>query len=218
MDPLSISASTAGLLTLAGAVTSGVQSLVMSYKDANKDLIKLYLELGALTNSIELLKSALGTLATHPIPQTTEFDPLALCSKTLKELNDVVPKFEEQKSLSSPGFSHGSTQAKSSLRQKFSWIRQAGKIEVFLERLQNHKTTLTVYVSAHEINVLKKGLEKGDGILEKMKHIEEEISHKREDDELKSLRSYFAQIDPRKWLNEASGRRQNGTGLWFING
>lgn len=219
MDPLSISASIAGLLSLTGAVTSGVTSLITTYKDANKDLITLCLELGGLGQSIELVKCALGGFSTRAIPSTPEFEALVLCRKTLEELSHILPRFEEQKKLvSGPPVEVSGAPGKLSIREKFGWVRNASKIKNFVDRIERHKSTIVLYLSAYEIQVLKAGMQKGDNVLSEMKRLERTVKDIKKDMEDTATQSYFSVVNPNKWLWNASERRQNGTGLWFIQG
>ncbi|KAG4433570.1 hypothetical protein IFR05_010939 [Cadophora sp. M221] len=219
MDPLSISASIAGLLSLTGAVTSGVTSLITTYKDANKNLITLCLELGSVGQSIELVKCALGSFSTHAIPSTPEFEALALCRKTLEELSHILLRFEEQKKMVSvPPIVASGPPGKLSIRERFGWVRNASKIKDFVDRIERHMSTIVLYLSAYEIQVLKAGMQKGDNVLSEMRRLERTVKEIKKDMEDTATQSYFGVVNPNKWLWNASERRQNGTGLWFIQG
>ncbi|KAH9220704.1 hypothetical protein DL95DRAFT_382626 [Leptodontidium sp. 2 PMI_412] len=61
-------------------------------------------------------------------------------------------------------------------------------------------------------------MQKGDNVLSEMKRLERTVKDIKKDMEDTATQSYFSVVNPNKWLWNASERRQNGTGLWFIQG
>lgn len=60
MDPLSIAAGTAGLLSMGIAVCNGLLEYYDSWKDAEGDLKRMYNSIEALTKTIKILQVSIG--------------------------------------------------------------------------------------------------------------------------------------------------------------
>jgi len=214
MDPLSISASVAGLWTASAAVIDAVKCLIAAYRDADNDIINLAQELASLRLSIELVRGNLSGLENRTIPKTSDFEPFNLCWETLQELKKLLPSPDEQKN-----FKQSAARTRLSFLAKFKWIRQKEKTGPLLERLQRHKSTISIFISGQQLNVLREGLERQDYILAEMnKRIQDKLDVLVDHQNSASLRSYFCQVRPLEWLQKAAANHQSGTGVWFIEG
>lgn len=99
MDPFSVSASVAGLLSLTITIASGLDSVVSAYRETNRDVFDLVLELACLRQCLENIRNSIPGLANVVIPNEPTFTPLLLCMETLTELQKNVPDGQEQQIL-----------------------------------------------------------------------------------------------------------------------
>lgn len=224
MDPLSASASIAGLLSLTISVTSGLNQLISAYRGSNEDVIRLCLELGSLRQCIELIRNAVSRLANQQIPSTPEFDPLRLCMETLLEIQKLLPNEKDRSNLEEAGFSSSSRSLRAlklPILDRFRWILNKSKIQEYLERLQSHKSTIILYLSYGQFEILKEALEKHVLLItEQDNKVAKQFESWRNDETSIQMSRYFDpdNIYPAERLQKAEELRQDGTGLWFVQG
>lgn len=98
MDPLSIAASIAGLLALAGTIISKGYACVSRVKKNGGDMEVMLNEIAGFSGILVGLKDLYSAMDKAPMPlhllakdhETIWQDSMKDCEKTLKELNDIV--------------------------------------------------------------------------------------------------------------------------------
>jgi Fungal N-terminal domain of STAND proteins len=121
-DPLSVSASVAGLLSLASAVTQSCYGMYREVKNAPRTLNDVIEELGLLRQVLKDLKEI--------YEQRSE--PLAPLETVLTEIHDCGKKLEEFERKLSSKFRNPRK-----LLSRFRWSFEGGEIKAFVSQLQN---------------------------------------------------------------------------------
>lgn len=139
MDPLSVSASVVGLLGEGAKITSSLWAFITKARDAPQLARHLVFEIANIT-------AALGSLQVYVCGQAQapgEREALILLEHVLATLTGCVTTYSDLQSLMdemdlSPGMG---------TFDKLKWARHEPKINVIVQRLQNHKSSLTLMLT-----------------------------------------------------------------------
>ena len=121
-DPLSPIASIIAVLSLSQAVLSACTAYVGKVKDAASDINRVINQIGFLTILLPRLKSLTERYGAGAFPETIrcllgDHGPLAICTRSLKELESKLPKEPVN------------------LRQKLQWPFESRKINEIMDRI-----------------------------------------------------------------------------------
>lgn len=223
MDPISVSASVAGILSLTITIASGLDSIVSAYRETSRHVFDLVLELACLRKCLENIRNSIPGLANVDIPDEPTFTPLLLCMETLLELQEHIPDSQERMILKGETTitTHPTGKPKISVWEKIKWIRNKSKIQEYLNRLESHKTTLIMYICENQFNHLKESLEKYESLNENQdKEASKRFDEWKKNDQSVKMCSYFVPATPYPYdhLQKAQSLRHATTGLWFVRG
>ncbi|KIW29891.1 uncharacterized protein PV07_05677 [Cladophialophora immunda] len=235
MDPLSLTASIAGLLSLTVQVTEIISEYISTVKNAEQESLELRQELRSFCEVLKQLEQFLNG-ENGPPPRfegtTALYTSIQTCHATLNSLSTILQKFQEE----DPG---------KKWYRKLIWsLKRDGKMETIAivqrciqifqfsltiegcdvlsktldEVLTIRQTQLSTSNNVTEIVELVKKIQididkKGDSHYSKMS----EIHKKQMDDERQRLLNWISgSIDPSSHHNRANSNRQPETGLWFL--
>lgn len=212
-DPLSMSASIAGLISIADLVFKAVFKYARGVKDAKNDINSLADEINGLSTVLRSLQA----LALELEADGDSFDPalrnhyLSHCWKTIEKIEKRVGKASKASSRSKVG----------GIIQQLKWPFTASETKELLAELSRHKETINIALSADSMRKLQLCLSKVDGLGKQASSIEA-IVKKIEintqiavDGEKQRVLDYFMKISPQGNLRKCIRDRHPMTGLWL---
>lgn len=219
-DPLSVSASIAGLAHLCGLTFHATYKFIKSARDAPDSAEKLATEIRNLSGALQslallhvaTLEAELGTDADSPSPsfRTTQLSP---CLETLKKIKNDVQKAQDD-------FGKPSKMAK--ISRSLKWPFSEEKTKSLLDELGRHKQTVLLAASAESLAELRKvlagqaTLQSTIGELKGVVITRMEAEQRVElDNTSKITRDYFLKVNPHPMLDACLKLRQPLTGLWL---
>ncbi|KAF5639683.1 camk camkl kin4 kinase [Fusarium sp. NRRL 52700] len=144
MDPLSVSASVVGLLGAGAQITSCLWTFATSTRDAPQLARHLVFEVADIT-------AALGSLQAYVCGQAqapSERGALILLEHVLTTLTGCVTTFSDLQSL----MDQLNLSPDMGTIDKMKWARQESNIAAIVQRLQNHKSSLTLMLAVLQCN------------------------------------------------------------------
>lgn len=214
-DPLTISASIAGLVTLADVVFSRIFQYVKGVKEASKDISTLSSEVGALYGILNNLRLVACQLEDESFRSTTRAHHLHSCTQTLEKLREILDKDTT---------SSTQTQRVESIKRKLHWPFKSSEVKSLVAEIERHKATLGLALSADCISGLLQALSLQGSIGDRLDEIKLELRQKHEADtrvamneKRKRILKSFERVDPSKNQRMGLKLRQPGTGLWLID-
>lgn len=139
MDPLSVSASVVGLLGARAQITSFLFTIVSNVRDAPKLAESLVTEMADIA-------AALGSLQSYVCNRTqvsAERGALILLEHVSTTLTGCVTTYSDLQRI----IDDLNVGQDMSTFDKLKWSRQESKINIILQRLQNHKSSLTLMLT-----------------------------------------------------------------------
>lgn len=127
MDPLSIGASLAGVITAAIQSTKSLHDAIKRFKGRDKTLARLYAELGDLVNILSLLEQVVNTEA---LVLKLLRGPIDRCSQVCREFESSMTRFREK--------------SKTNLLDWAKMEFMRGDINEFIETVDGYKATISV--------------------------------------------------------------------------
>ncbi|OTA82273.1 hypothetical protein M434DRAFT_37202 [Hypoxylon sp. CO27-5] len=212
-DLLSMSASIAGLISIADLVFKAVYKYARAAKNAKDDINSLAEEINSLSN---LLRS-LQALALDLEAEGGVFEPTLRnhyfnqCRKTMESIEKRVKKANDRSNRSKAG----------SIIQQLKWPFTVTETRELLTELSRHKETINIALSAESMQNLQLCLSKIDGIGKQASSIRD-IVRKIEintqitvDKNKKRVLDYFMKNSPQGTLRKCINDRHPMTGLWL---
>nr|RBQ97623.1 hypothetical protein FVER53263_00125 [Fusarium verticillioides] len=155
MDPLSVSASVVGLLGAGAKITSCLWTFATNARDALQLARHLVFEVADIT-------AALGSLQAYVCGQAQapgERGALILLEHVLTTLTGCVTTFSDFQSL----MDQLNLSPDMGTIDKMKWARQESNIATIVQRLQNHKSSLTLMLTVLQCRI--RGLEREGSII-----------------------------------------------------
>ncbi|KAF4965115.1 hypothetical protein FSARC_7054 [Fusarium sarcochroum] len=213
MDPLSVSASVAGLVTLADLVFRATLKYSKSVRGAPKEVKDLLNEIKDLSLLLHNLSMVAFGLELQPDPQSGAMPPkpyhLHECRQLLRRLEEGLPKFEGQSSLDK-------------LQSRLKWPFSTSETKEMLHAVSRHKQTINIALAADSVSKLQlcltrqeetgKGIQQLEREVRKVQDIQTRISlnQKRKD-----ILNTFIKANPRNEFEINKSLRHPMTALWL---
>lgn len=212
-DPLSVSASIAGLISIAEPVFRAVFRYARAAKNAKGDIQALADEINALTTILRSLQA----LALELEAEGDAFDPV-LRIHYLNHYKKTLDKIKQRVEKATDSFNRSRLE---SIGRQLKWPFSASETEELLSELSRHKETITVALSADSMHKLQLSLSKVDelgkqasSIIEAAKKIQ--INTQIDiDDRKQRVLDYFMKVNPQPNLEMSIKLRHAMTGLWL---
>jgi len=143
MDPLSVTASIAGLIGLADIVIRNGYKYVKKVKEADKAVASLVTEVNLLSGTLHSLRNIAEGLEsdTAPIIATTKMQHIDSCQQTLRKVQRILDKIETSKSK-------GKLYAAG---KKALWPMAQAEIKEITAEVEKQRTTLSLALNADEM-------------------------------------------------------------------
>lgn len=212
-DPLSISASIAGLVTLADVVFSRTYRYVRAVKKASNEISALSSELGALYGVLCSVRSVSIQLEDEAFEPTTRVQNIYSCQKTLEDVKGMLDRDKSSFSDDEPW---------ETMKRKLRWPFKTSEVKSLMSDIERHKTTLGLALQADGVAGLLQVLSGQKDLTAGMEDIKSELRLKREIDirvvlneERHNILETFGKIDPRRSHDMSRKLRHPGTGVWL---
>jgi len=142
-DQLSISASIAGLMTIADIVIRNGYKYVIAVKNADKAVASLIREVNSLSGTLHSLRNIAEGLEGEDAPfiSTTQIHHIESCYRTLRKINELLDKFELSKTK-------GLVERAS---QRLRWPLTHSETKSLSSEVARHRETLTLALNADEM-------------------------------------------------------------------
>ncbi|KAF2798887.1 hypothetical protein K505DRAFT_295575, partial [Melanomma pulvis-pyrius CBS 109.77] len=151
VEPLSIAASVVGLVSAGGKLTAALVSLISNVQNAESLALVALQEISETTTLLSHLQTyALGETQANP-----ERSSLILLDQVITTLTGCVTTYSGLQAL----LDELKAGDKMSMFDKLKWARNQSKVSTFIQRLQNHKSSLSVMLSILHCISLKEAQE-----------------------------------------------------------
>jgi len=205
-DPLSISASIAGLVTLADVAFSRTYRYVRAVKNASKEISALSSELSALYGVLCSVRSISTQLEGEAFESAARLRCINSCQKTLEEVQRILDRDKTSSLQDEPW---------ETMKRKLRWPFKSSEVKSLISDIERHKETLGLALEADGIAGLLQ-------ILSGLKDIENQLHLRREietrvmlNDSRENILRTFGKIDHRRSHEMNRKLRHPGTGIWL---
>lgn len=142
-DPLSVSASVAGLLTITDIVIRNGYKYIAAVRDADKAVASLVTEVNSLSGVLHSLRNIAEGLdgADTPLIHTAQIPHVETCYRTLRKINELLDRFELSKTK---GLVERAT-------QRLKWPLTHSETKSLISEVARHRETLTWALNADEM-------------------------------------------------------------------
>ncbi|KAI1209261.1 ankyrin [Annulohypoxylon truncatum] len=206
-DPLSISASIAGLITLADVVFLRLMKYVRSAKNAEKEIEDLTKEINTLGGTLHSLSTLAQCFGDKPVENRTfRMYHIEACNDILASIHKKLKKFDSD-----------------SLTKKARWPFTSTRVHEFLDELSRHKQSINLALAANSMDLLLRSLAREEDLqktaselqasVEKTKEI---VSRIHRNEEHGKIESFFLRHNPQQNYEMSLKLRQPRTGLWLL--
>lgn len=172
-NPLSVTASLAGLVTLADLVFCRIFKYVQAVKGASKEISALSSEVGALYGILNNLRLVSLQLDDQTFLSTARVDHITSCAKTLENLKSILDK---------DSTSSGNIDKIEVIRRKLHWTFSSSQVKGLLAEIARHKSTLSLALNADSMLGLVQSLSIQGAIRESVDEIKMELKQRHEAD------------------------------------
>lgn len=216
MDPLSVTASIAGMMTLSSTVFNGLSRYVKEAKGTKlrvADLAKETRDLSGILHNLSLLANSVED---HNSLSTFKAHHLHDCRQTLLKIN---------KRLAGAQVDLGSGRKRDLVSRSMKWPFSNDETMELFDDMARHKGNIELALSADTMAGLLQCLSRQDELdtgLDGVKRtleqrFQEEDRLEREEDR-KKIMEFFIKVNPRPALQTTLGLRHAMTGLWLLEG
>lgn len=214
MDPLSLSASIAGLISLADTVFTAVFKYGRAVKDARSDVQTLADEINGLSAILRNLQALADDLES----EKDIFDP-TLRAHYLHQFSKTLDKIGKRVTKSTESFKRSKLDG---ILRQLKWPFSIGETKELLDNLSHHKAIIMTALSADSMRKVQLSLSK-DGALPKevsaiteaVRRVEINTQISLEDKQRLEVLNYSMEISPQENLEMSIKVRKPMTGLWL---
>jgi len=214
MDPLSITASVAGILQLANTVFFSLTRYIKEAKDGKYRATGLAKEMMDLSCSLHRLSLLATAMDQQSMPSSFKVHGLESCGKTLlnieKRVHKALTDFE-------------SDRKRDRLFGALAWPFSKHEMDDLLDEIARHKTSIGLALAADTMEALLKCLSAQSSIQQELKHIKTGIQLRNDadaevqrDEERRDIINFFLKVNPMADLQTATNLRHSETGKWLL--
>ena len=212
-DPISVSASIAGLITITDTVFNRAFKYVKAVKGAPNEVSSLALALGALSGILHNLHLVASQLEGEPFDTAIQVNHVYSCIQTVEKVEKILDKFQSSSARSQ----------NMEISKRLRWPFSISEAKTLCAEIEGHKTALSLALNVDSMASLlqtlskQKDLHKGISDINsqfRLKHTAETrmIVSKERRKALKWIQPY----DPHQNHEMSLHLRHPGTGLWLI--
>jgi len=218
MDPLSISASIAGLVALADAIFRGAYRYAKAAKDGPESIRQLADETQNLAGVLHRLSNLASVLEINSCTNTIRLRHVIACRRLLARV---------EKKVAAAGSDIESHRLRDSLRRRVQWPFSEKEMKELLADLQRHNTALSLALSADTLDTLLRSLasqtafnQSLDGtiasIADRVGETLEITTRIQLSDRRQQVLDFFGAGNPQLALDACRRLRHEGTGEWLL--
>ena len=211
-DPLSISASIAGLVSITDAVFRRTFKYIKAVKGAPNELSALITSMGALSGILHNLSLVACQLEGEPFDSTIQANHIHSCLQTLDKVRSILDRFDS----STKGHSMKTM-------KRLKWPFSATEAKDLCTEIEGHKATLSHALTADGLSGLLQTLSRQRDLQSGVNDIRSELKRKREIEtritltkERRKVLGWIQPYDPHQNHVMSLRLRHPGTGLWLI--
>ncbi|MCJ1251149.1 Ankyrin-2 [Trapelia coarctata] len=222
MDPLSVSASIAGLITLAEVIVSRGYEFLKGVKHAKAEISQLLAEITALFGVLQSLRLVADRFQGEGLSSSVQVNFLQTC-------HDLVDRIRLHLKEALPEDSDGRWRAAG---KSLRWPLPVAETRSLIDDVERHKTALSLALNADGLNTLLDVLGQQEALRHVQGAIQDTVNHVREEAEAQRLRDEikaiqmerenllkdWTAINPEIQHSSAIRLRHPGTGEWFLDG
>ncbi|KAI0418232.1 ankyrin repeat-containing domain protein [Xylaria grammica] len=211
MDPLSVAASIAGLVTLADAVFRGVYKYCRAASDASdeiKELANRLQSLAGILHSLGILADALEQDGAHPTIQMTHI------SDATKLLGEIQTRLDRSKSRIN-------SSKLALIQHSLKWPFTKTRTKELTDKLAQQQDVITLALHADSLSNLVKLLSNGKDMKDKLTSVQlgvenlQILTRVEIDAERQRILDFFLKVNPQPNLDTSIKLRHPGTGSWL---
>lgn len=217
-DPLSLSASLAGLIALADSIFRASFKYAKSASHAKEEAANLATEAQDLAGVLHRLSLRASALELDPGPDhpTFRLHHVISCRKLLLRV---------EKALAKAGSDFDKPQSRHHIKRALKWPFSATDTKEMLEEIARHKGTLMLALTTDSMDALSRCLTNQESLQAHMATIAAgvkeanqitaniEMSHRK-----RRVLDFFLPVDPQPSLAQCLNLRHPMTGMWLIDG
>ena len=214
-DPLSISASIAGLITITDSVFSRIFKYVKAVKAAPDEVSSLKLALGSLSGILHNLELIAAQFEGEPFDTAIQVNHIHSCFQTVEKVEKILEKYHS--------LSAGPQRMDKTKRLK--WPFSVSEAKNICVEIEQHKTTLSLALNVDGMTAFLQTLSRQKDLQNGIEDIKSESQRKREVEtriavstERRKILDWIQPYDPHQNHNMNLNLRHPGTGLWLIEG
>ena len=211
-DPFSVSASIAGLVSLADLVFNRAYKYTKDVRGASEEVKTLVQSIGALSGILHNLLLIARQVEGEASDSTTQIDHISSCYLTIVKMRRILEKYES---------SNGQLSAMKKLQWPFS-SSEARSITVEIER---HKSTFSLALGVDSLSALHQALSRQKELQNSIGEMRTEIRQWQQakiridlNRERRTILDWIQPHDPYQHHKMSLKLRYPTTGLWFIDG
>lgn len=212
-DPISVSASIAGLITTADIVFRRTFKYIKAVKGAQEEIAALSSEITGLFGILNGLHLVARQLEGEAFESTSRTHHIYSCQQTLEKIKSLLEE-------SDPSLLHD--QPVRSVKRKLRWPFSASETRDLVAEVERHKSTLSLALTADGMSVLLQALSRQDEIRGDIQGIKAEFQRRQEAEtrialnkERQQILDYLGVTNPQENHKTALKLRHPATGIWL---
>lgn len=215
-DPLSISASVAGLITIAETAFRGTFKYIKGVKDAPKEIVTLSSELSLLYGMLNRLQLVVSQLEGETFDSAVQIHHIHSCYLTLEKIKKLLDKFDT---------SSLEDQKLERMKRRLKWPFSISDAKCLVTEIERHKSAIGLALAADGMSGLLLALSRQADMSKDVQDIKLELRQRREteirvaiDEERQKVLNSIGPIGPHDHHEMDLKLRHPLTGLWFTEG
>lgn len=229
-DPLSIASGIAGLAMLAKDVTKKIMAVMEAVRESQTEIRKLCKEVLSLYGVLSKVRIVLDQLDDDEMDEAPSGAIIMEINQALDQILQLLQQcFAKNEISNSDATNQPNNRRKGrkliAIKQGVRWHFKKETIEKLCADVERHKTMLSLEMEKESlsavVDVLKKQEETIRHVQELRSHIrstEIEAARRRMKKEQRKVVNEFSKIEPETFRKRHIEARQNGTGIWFLEG
>ena len=213
-DPISISASTAGLISLADLVFGRAYTYIKAVDGASEETQRLVSSIGALSGIIHNLRLVARQVEGEAIDSTIRINHISSYRRTMEKMKNLLGSFDIW-----------SSDDKITLRKRLKWPFSASEVKSLSMEIEGHKSTLSLALNVDSLSGLLRSLSAQKDLKDGIEEIRSEFKRQREAEfhvvlsqERRAIVNWIQPHDPHRHHQMSLKLRHPETGLWLVDG
>ena len=212
-DPISVSASIAGLITITDTVFNRTFKYVKSVKGAPNEVSSLVLMVGALSGILHNLHLVASQLEGEPFDTAIQVNHVYSCIQTVEKVEKILDKFQSSSARSQ----------NMETMKRLKWPFSVSEAKTLCAEIEGHKTTLSLALNVDSMAGLLQSLSRQKDLQNGIDDIKSQLRLKHAAEtriavsgERRKVLNWIQPYDPHENHEMSLKLRHPGTGLWFI--